>query len=1355
MIRVVKDGMRLINFRRIIRRSAALMVIFAALLTVYIVGGRIMMSIVTGDASYFESRIIEYTGVPVSVDSLTGSFDGINPRLRVDGLRLLVGAPIDDGNASALVFDSATIALDVQRSLLERRWILEDFTVETLEIIVEQSSDGYWRLAGVDNGNGAALDLDELFQSLRRISYLNLRNVGIRFVTNQGATFSLANGTASIQNRGESHFLHIDANLGDSSRRIAFSFEVTGDELNEIDGQVFIKLPDANYSEPFKGQSIASFRIDELQGAGNFWINIEDGKFTRGITEIDLKEISLTGLGSESEQITFNDMSGATSIIFNDSNNAWNISLADMSLRWKNHFWESFNLTTSYIPSNRLSIQADYVDLAFISELFTESGFLSVNDGRQLLQYGVEGAFKNLSVFIPFEEAVGNAVILKSNIEDVEVNSVRGAPALWGLNGYIQASFNPNSKIGAGFAEVDSENFRINLPNIFTNVWQYDHVNGRLNFRVDFNNGQELELASSVIIAESDAIDGRVVFSFKDQRIEGRDREAEIELMVGASRADASLKTGYLPDGPNVKPNLRNSMSYLDKAIRRGDILEGGILYRGSSLPNANSNEKTFQSYFVLSDSEISFSEEWPVVDQMSGIVITDDNNVDLEVDRGNSLGIEIQSVSGEIRENNLHQNWVRLEGSISAETAEGLNYLENAPLPSGLTETLSSWETTGDFNASLNIDVPLDDSSIDTKVRVDLSLEENSLMIPEYSLTFNDLSGPIIFDTESGIERTELTGNLFSAPVELSIQSVGRGDDIQKVLVSAQGSASRQQLIDWPQQSDFVRAIIGRMEGDLPYSADLVLNQTGEQGSHFLNITSNLSGVSLNLPSPVGKYSTTSLPLNLDFEFGENRMVSGNVGEQLSFVLELQDTIEDGIVYFGDSEVDLFTLMSNDTDGVAILGNLDKVIVDEWVDFVTYLGSFGNQSTGYGNTMAFVDIVADVLEVYEQELPLVNIRIQEDSPRSFAVNLMGDSIQGNVQIPAEENEYLQIDLDYLHLEGEDEIPLTEDIDLGSSNLSISREETEREDPLLSIDPRLLPQLKFSTDEFSIGSRSYGSWSFSLNPDSQGATFDDLIFDFRGLRLGMEGPYVDGTEIDEYAARFAPSFTWDFDGSNHTSSLTGILYADNMADVLTANGYAASIESEDAIFFSDISWPGSPAYFAGSRLSGELDLDIDNGRFQQGSGGQGALRLISILNFDAIMRRARLSDDLVRTGFAYDEIEAEFTLEDGQVQIEDRLVISGPSSLYQITGELDLKEETILGEMFVTLPFSNNIPWLGLLTANLPLAFGAYLFDQIFGEQVDSLTSAVYTLDGPWEELEPEFKQAFGSPSSSQQPAAQ
>ena len=83
-----------------------------------------------------------------------------------------------------------------------------------------------------------------------------------------------------------------------------------------------------------------------------------------------------------------------------------------------------------------------------------------------------------------------------------------------------------------------------------------------------------------------------------------------------------------------------------------------------------------------------------------------------------------------------------------------------------------------------------------------------------------------------------------------------------------------------------------------------------------------------------------------------------------------------------------------------------------------------------------------------------------------------------------------------------------------------------------------------------------------------------------------------------------------------------------------------------------------------------------------------------------------------------------------------------------------MAEETIDGEMIVTLPVSANLPWIGLLTANIPLAVGAYLFDQIFGDEVDSLSSAVYTLQGPWEGLQPQFKQAFGSiPEDASAPA--
>ena len=165
-----------------------------------------------------------------------------------------------------------------------------------------------------------------------------------------------------------------------------------------------------------------------------------------------------------------------------------------------------------------------------------------------------------------------------------------------------------------------------------------------------------------------------------------------------------------------------------------------------------------------------------------------------------------------------------------------------------------------------------------------------------------------------------------------------------------------------------------------------------------------------------------------------------------------------------------------------------------------------------------------------------------------------------------------------------------------------------------------------------------------------------------------------------------PRLRWQYDGERHETELAGLILADDLARVLLNSGFAASMESEGAQFEADLHWPGTPAFFHGPLLSGNVEMLVENGRFLEASGGGGALKLISIINFDAIMRRLRLSDDLLRRGLAFDEISGSLIMENGLARIEDELVISGPSSLYQITGEVDLGEETIFGEMYVTLP---------------------------------------------------------------------
>ena len=152
------------------------------------------------------------------------------------------------------------------------RWVLAGFVVETLEVNIEQTEQDNWQLAGIDLANHRETTLEILFDAFQRVSTLNLHQVVINIETNLGNTFTLENGSATIENLGESHLLHINANLEQSSDQVAFSFEVEGDEISEIDGQIYIDIPQSDYSQLVQGQSIGNYGIEELFGGGDFWI---------------------------------------------------------------------------------------------------------------------------------------------------------------------------------------------------------------------------------------------------------------------------------------------------------------------------------------------------------------------------------------------------------------------------------------------------------------------------------------------------------------------------------------------------------------------------------------------------------------------------------------------------------------------------------------------------------------------------------------------------------------------------------------------------------------------------------------------------------------------------------------------------------------------------------------------------------------------------------------------------------------------------------------------------------------------------------------------------------------------------
>ena len=187
----------LLRFLKRLRQQVILLAIVAlVLVAAYVSAGRQFMPAVARYSSFFESQITTLTGVPVSIQSLTGSFQGFNPIIRVNGLRILVGGDSDQftgPEASALVFDSATLIVDIPQSIWQRRWVFEGFVIETLEVNIKQLESGQWQFSGLDIAGDAALDLDAIYQSFLGVSSLNLRNVKINVSTKNGSSFTFIN----------------------------------------------------------------------------------------------------------------------------------------------------------------------------------------------------------------------------------------------------------------------------------------------------------------------------------------------------------------------------------------------------------------------------------------------------------------------------------------------------------------------------------------------------------------------------------------------------------------------------------------------------------------------------------------------------------------------------------------------------------------------------------------------------------------------------------------------------------------------------------------------------------------------------------------------------------------------------------------------------------------------------------------------------------------------------------------------------------------------------------------------------------------------------------------------------------
>ena len=1347
--------------RKIALQLLTLGALLLVILAVYVSLGKLLIPLVSDYRIEIEQQLSQSLAMTVRVADVQGGWNRLNPALSLQRVQVMVPAwpeaVTESGGAAmqtAAEVESITLELNVLDSLRQWRLVLETVNIDGLGFEFIEQSGGCWQLAGVNSRSSTSMSTAQIFDLASRFGNLELTQTRLNFHYLSGESHYLHKGQVQFQSRGEQYFLHLDAYLGESAEPVSVSAELQGNRLAELSGAVYLMLPADNYSSMLADQGIPRLRAEAVTGSAELWAELASGQLTLLQAELNFPELAVT-LGSETgvdTNVQIEQLSASIAASRSSAESGWNVVMQDVEFNWQQMQWPQTDLSLLYQDENSLEMQMDTLNVGMLSALLQIIDVMPAGVQQALAGFNPKGVLDNLDIRSTLRDGQLESMSLSSNLRGVNVDAYVGSPAMWGLKGYTELSYQATEQRLNGFAEIDSDEVMLHLPGLFIDPWSYRRVNGRVAYNIDMTEQLSWRLASSVIVAESEIIKGRARFAIDFNEVMNAEPTLTLDLLVGVLQADVSYKHAYLPMAEQAPEAIRNVMKWVDAAVKGGEGGNSGLIYRGSIRPGTTPVAKTLQMYYQVEDGELQYDPQWPILENLSGVVSINDGSVDVNVSSGESLGINFGSTTAYVRRNSEGAgSWLTVTGSGQGAAAQGLDYLQQTPVTRGFGAVISDWVAQGDIGLDLQLSIPLFIAGGQPQVSAQLLLRGNTLDIPGIDVQFTDINGRLYYQQDSGLRSEDLSARLFGDVVIADLRSDGLNSELPLTVIDLTGNAKIADLMSWPRHTAVSSALLERGSGELAYTAryELPHQRDSTTSSTFGRFTlqSDLEAVALSFPAPFNKETGSPLPLTLDMEFLENgSRVRSTVKDIINADLRLRAGagVERGLILLGPRDDSLPVRRFNaSAPGVEVLGSLKQINYDHWNEVIREtLASETVGTSALKKLATLADVQVEELIIFEQPISNIDLQLSTQTD-SLLLEIDSDFVRGSLKFPDDPAAYIDVQFDHLRVPGEERElePDAEQIgrldtgnETGSAEEAVEFEEPAI-DPFAAVDPRTFPRLRINATEVSIGDADYGQWQLLVDPTDDGAHISDLIVSSRGLQIGQPGREAD--------------FNWRYDGQNHESQLQAVVEAGNLAAVLSAFGYAPSLESNNAVFTTDLSWSGSPGNFSAVGLNGAIDLKINSGRFlQSGGAGSGALKLISILNFDALVRRLRFSDDLARSGLAYDEIIGNIKLSEGTVNIVDRLQIIGPSSLFQIEGSLDLREETIDGSMYITLPVSDNIPWLGGLAAlnnliNWQVAVGVFIFDRIFGDQVDSLTSAQYLLQGPWDNLEPRLNQVF------------
>ena len=965
----------------------------------------------------------------------------------------------------------------------------------------------------------------------------------------------------------------------------------------------------------------------------------------------------------------------------------WQLSAALSPGRLLAVKWPDVRLQLS-ADGDRRRLWVDHLQAPVLNATLLQSGLLSENLSGMLRDMNLQGALHD--AWLEWPAAAPREFSLQARLDRVGLSPHRHIPGGSGISGYLQAD------AGGGRVELQAQDFSMAFPGVYREPLAFARASGTVSWQLY---PQHAVIRSGVLLLEGEDGHARGLLRLSlPYRHEAG--PSAMELAIGLSDSDANRRNKFIPY--ILSPHL---LEWLDQSIRKGAVRSSGFWYRGGLEKGA---PRTVQLFFDVAGGELRYHPEWPAITDMDGLVVIDEGRVQVQPDRAAVLGSRLEQARVEVTPLPTGVA-IDVQSQLHGDAGDILRLLNESPLRQHTGAALAEWQASGPYSGRVDLHLPLTGSPVslgrDARVEVEAQLANARLDMAPLRLPVEQLSGVFRFDLTRGLSAPALTGQLWGRPLQASL-ATQRGE------LRLDGSA-RVRGADAVRWLGLVDG--GRIQGESDYRVSVRLPGADRRS---VQVESSLAGTALDLPAPFGKPREEKRPLAVNLEGPSSaqqlRVAHGDIRAEL----RLRDLRpESGTVTLGGQPVEAQPGM------IRVGGRLARFSPGEWQ---TLFGLANGAPAAAGvppaddwrRNLRVHQLAIGQIELGSFSIPEARIGARREDD-GWRVELASEPVAGLLQLPDAAGAPMRLALDYLQLDPPPPPPPPAGV--------------VPDDPWRALDPASLPALDAAVKRVRRGELDYGSWQLSLRPVPGGVRIGGLQGSIRGVSVAGIGG--EGQAQLEWLR--SPEGV-------HSSHLRARLATDNLGDVLQAWQYGRSIESKRAQLDLDTRWPASPA---GQRLAimhGDIGIDFRKGSFVNISGRTDALRIMGLMNFDAVVRRLRLDfSDLYRQGLVFDEVRGRLRLQGGTARFEPPLEIACPSSNFRLSASLDLQAETIDGDMQVTLPLSGNLPWVAGLVGGLPVAAGVFIASKLLEEQVDAITRAAYRVTGPWADPKVEFQRAI------------